>query len=204
MERLVSNYKVDILLAVADEDKKIIRNLQRLLYSVDKRIRWRSADILGKVSAVIAGKNPGIVAKLLQRLITSVIDTAASSWGGLNAAGEIISNNPQQFGGYIPHLFQFAADRQLLPDVLSALGKISAGEPDLIRGNTFRLIPLLQDPDPEVRGFTVVLLGNLGAREAGDDLKRLQEDSNEMEIYRDGEIETKTVGQLASEALEKI
>ena len=200
----VEAYDLNPLLNVAKEDKRIIRDLQRLIYSVDKRLRLRATDALGKVSGVIAEYDPGAISKLLQRLFSASADTAASSWGCLDAIGEIISNSPEQFGGYTPQLYQFAGDRALLPEVLRALGKIGAVRPDLMRKRAFHFVPLLQDPEPEIRGYAAILLGNLGAHEAKDDLARLEEDSAGLEIYRNGQLEKQTVGQLASEALDKL
>ncbi|UCB48318.1 MAG: HEAT repeat domain-containing protein [Deltaproteobacteria bacterium] len=204
VEAFVEAYDLSPLLNVAKEDKRIIRDLQRLIYSVDKRLRWRATDALGKVSGVIAKYDPGAISKLLQRLFSASADTAASSWGCLDAIGEIISNNPEQFGGYMPQLYQFAGDRALLAEVLRALGKIGVVRPDLIRKTAHRFIPFLQDPDPEIRGYAAILLGNLGAQEAKDALTRLAEDASAMEVYGDGRLEKQTIGQLASQALDKL
>jgi hypothetical protein len=200
----VEAYDLNPLLDAAKEDKRIIRDLQRLIYSVDKGLRLKATDALGKVSGVIAEYDPGAISKLLQRLFSASADTAASSWGCLDAIGEIISNSPEHFAGYMPQLYQFAGDRALLAEVLRALGKIGKVRPDLIRKTTYRFIPSLQDPDPEVRGYAAILLGNLGAREAKDDLTRLGQDSEAVEVYKNGRLEKQTIGQLASEALEKL
>ncbi len=204
VEALVEAYDLSPLLNLAKEDKRIIRDLQRLIYSVDRLLRWRATDALGKVSGVIAKYDPGAITKLLQRLFSASADTAASSWGCLDAIGEIISNSPELFEGYMPRLYQFAGDRALLAEILRALGKIGAVRPDLVRKTTYRFIPFLQDPDPEIRGYTAILLGNLGAHEAKDDLKRLQNDATAIEIYRNGALEKWTVGKLATQALEQL
>ena len=200
----VEAYDLNPLLDVAKEDKRIIRDLQRLIYSVDKLLRLRATDALGKVSGVIAEYDPGAISKLLQRLFSASADTAASSWGCLDAIGEIISNSPEQFGGYMPQLYHFAGDRDLLAEVLRALSNIGDKRPDLMRKRAFHFVPLLQDPEPEIRGYAAKLLGNLGAHEAKDDLTRLEEDSAGLEVYRNGQLEKQTVGQLASEALAKL
>jgi hypothetical protein len=204
VESLVKNYEVAPLLSLAEQDKRVIRDLQRLLYSVDKLLRWRAADLLGRASSVIATYDPGSISKLLQRLFTAITDTAASSWGSLDAIGEIISNSPETFAGYMPQLYQIASDRALLPEVLRALGNIGGKRPDLMRKRAFHFVPLLQDPEPEIRGYAAILLGNLGAHEANDDLTRLEEDSAGLEVYRNGQLEERTVGQLASEAIDKL
>ncbi len=55
-----------------------------------------------------------------------------------------------------------------------------------------------------MRGYTAWLMGNLGAHEAKKDLEKLLGESHEIEIYESGIIEKKSVGQVASVALEKM
>ena len=120
-----------------------------------------------------------------------------------DAIGDIISRSPKQFADYVPQLYQYASDRALLAEVLRALGKIGRMSSDL-RKKAFRFIPILQDPAPEIRGYAVILLGNLDVREVKEPLSNLTNDSARIEIYRDGTIESRTVGQLALEALETL
>ncbi len=204
VERMVQEYDLEPLLKAAGQDRKIIRNLQRLLYSPDKLFRYRASDVMGKVSAVIAREDPGTISRLLQKLFAALSDTAASSWGSLDAIGDIVKNCPEYFAGYTPQIFQYAGDRELLPDVLRTLGKIGEMRPDILRKKAFHFVPLLQDPDPEIRGYAALLLGNLGAKEAAEDLERLSADPESMEIYSGGVLETRTIAQLAAEALQKL
>lgn len=207
IEELVSGYQVETLLDIAARDKKIIRDLQRLLYSEDELFRSKTAEILGKVSAVIARRDPGTVSKFIQRLFTAFSDTGASSWGAIEAIGEIISNSPEILAGYAPALYQFLNDEMLRPKTLRALGEIAQARPDLLRQSSFRFLPFLQDAKPEARGYAAWLLGNLGnlgTAAAKADLERLRGDNQEIEFYKNGTISKKTVGHLALEALEKI
>jgi hypothetical protein len=204
VEAFVKAYDMDTLLAMAEEDKRIIRDLKRLLYSVDDTLRWRAAEALGRVSAVIAESDSGTVAKLLQSLFSSLVDTAASSWGALDAIGEIISRNPEFFSGYIPQLYQMAKDRTLLAEILRALGKIARTNPEPLRKSAPYFIPFLDDPDPAVRGYAAILIGHLGIQEAKETLVCLTQDSAEIPIYENGEVVAVTVARLSSDALKRL
>jgi hypothetical protein len=204
IEGLVKDFRVDSVVSVAGEDKRIIKNLQRLLYSGDDLFRKRAAEILGHVSAVIAESNSRSISRLLQTLFYGITDTAASSWGALEAIGEIIGNKTELFAGYIPQLYKFLANESLRAQVLQTIGRIAKSRPDLIRKVTFHFIPYLGDSDPKARGYAAWLMGNLSAAEAQDDLEKLRGDTHEIHIYENGEMEKKTVGQVASEALKKI
>ena len=205
VEAFVEDYRMDALVELAGQDKRILRDIQRLLYSADPLIRCRAAEAMGRTSSVIARKDPAIISRLLQGLFTSISDTAASSWGYIGAIGEIIHHNPDQFLGYVPELYGFMRDRALLPEVLDALGKIAQNKPEALRKKAYYFIPLLQDEVPQIRAYAIMLLGHLHTREARDDLLNLLEDRTPVVLYRNGRLhEDLTVGQLAGEALDRM
>ncbi len=204
IEKCVRHYEPDPILETAGYDKRLIRHLQRLLYSGDDLFRGRAAEILGHACAIIGDKEPGSVSKLLSALFYAISDTAAFTWGAFEAIGEIISHKPKLFAGYVPQLYQYLADETRRPQALRTLARIAKARPDLLRKHTFHFFPYLEDPDPRVRGYTVYLLGNLGAHEAREDLDRLAQDSHEVSIYEKGALEKKTVARLVQEALEKL
>lgn len=204
IEELVKTYQIGPLLSIAGRDKRIIRDLQRLLYSSDELLRLRTAEILGKVSAVIAKKDPGAVSNILQKLFSSLTNPGGSTWGAIDTIGETIGSSPDLFIGYIPMLYQFLGDDTLRPKILRAIGRTAEARPDLIRNTTFRLIPFLSDSDPGTRGYAAWIFGFLGAPEARNDLERIRDDHHTIELYQNGNIERKSVGQIASEALEKL
>ncbi|MFZ0449758.1 MAG: DVU0298 family protein [Desulfatiglandaceae bacterium] len=200
VEALVQSYRLDPLIDAAETDRKLVRNLMRLLYSPDPQFRYRAAEALGRVSAGIARDNPSSISKLLQRLFTAISDSAASSWGAFEAIGEIIRHKIDLFAGYIPELYQFLGDEVRRPIVLRILGSIADERPDLLRKHTLHFIPYLKDPDPLVRGYAAWFLGNLGANEIEKDLEELRDETTQIEIYDQGILEKKTVGQVVAEA----
>jgi hypothetical protein len=204
VEELIRNYELEPLLDMAGLDKRVLRDVKRLLYSAEKLFRWRAAEALGKISAVVAQTDPGAISKLLQGLFTSVSDTAASSWGSVDAIGEIISALPDRFSGFIPQLVQLSRDPSLLAEVLRAMGKIGETRPDLLRRFSYAMIPLLGNSDPEVRAYAAILLGHLKAYEAKEDLIALKGDMTAIAVYCAGRIDSTTIRQLATESLAKL
>jgi HEAT repeat protein len=192
------------LLRAAEVDKSILLKLKRLLYSADTLLRFRAAEATGKVSAVIARRDQGSVSKFLQGLFSSVTDTAASSWGALDAIGEIISHEPELFSQYIPRLSFLARERSLLSEILRAMVRIGQVRPDLLGKASYLVITLLKDQDPQVRGQAALLLGNLRVAEAKEDLKGLLDDPCEIAVYKAGVLEKRTIGDLAHESLNRL
>ncbi|HIE12749.1 MAG TPA: PBS lyase [Desulfotomaculum sp.] len=204
VEELVRAYQIEPLLRAARHDKKTIRHLQRLLCANDELLRLRAADILGRACAVAAATEPKAVVALLQGLFYPFTYSNASSWGSIEAIGEIIANVPALFAGYISTLYQFMEDPRLRPKVLWALARVANARPDLLHRSPKRVLPYIHSTDPETRGYTVWLLGNVGAREAREIIKELQGDTAEVSVYEAGELTKKTVGQLVAEAVEKM
>jgi len=203
LEEIVSGYHMDKLLKAAGQDRKIIRILQRLLCS-DDLTRLRSAEFIGRAAAITARTDPGSVTVLLQNLFGSLADTGSANRGALDAIGEIIGSCPDVFIGYMPALYHFLEESDKRPQVVRALARIAQTRPDLVSKTIFRLLPYLQDPDPQTRGYTALLLGYLGAPEAKDHLEQIVNDGAGLNVYISGHFEKRAVGRLAQEALEKI
>jgi len=204
VEDHVRAFRVDSIVSVAQQDKRILRNLQRLLYSGDELFRRKAAEILGMVSADIARNDPGTVSRLLQQLFSAVEDTAAFTWGAFEAIGEIIKHSAGLFGGYIPRLYGYVADETKRAQVLQVIGNIATSSPELIRESAFHFIPFLCDPDPSVRGYTARLLGDLSVMEAREELEKLREDPHEITFYENGNLERKSVGLVTEQALTRL
>jgi len=204
IEELVSKFDLGPILESAPADRKIIKNLQRLLYSGDDLYRKRAADALGQVASIIAEEDPGTISKLLQRLLTALADTAAFTWGAFEAVGEIISRRPELFSGYIPYLYEYLQQDTNRGPAVDSLSRIARKSPQLLKKVTFRFISFLKDPDPLVRGYSTRILGSLGAAEAEKEIRNLIEDQNMVPIYENGRIQEIKIGQIAFEALEKI
>jgi hypothetical protein len=204
VEELIKDFRISDLLDQAGQNTKILRYIQRLLYSVEPIISRRAAEALGMVSAVIAKNDPNLISRQLQGLLTAITDTAASSWGYIGAIGEIIRYNPTQFAGYLPELYRLMRDRALLPEALFALGRIAEKKPDTLRSKAFYFIPLLQETEPKILAYTVILLGNLKAEESLGDLMKLFDNNESIDLYKDGDLIGITIGELASVAVERI
>ena len=204
VEEMVSNYQIEPLLDIAANDKRVMRDLQRLLYSGDELVRLRNAEIIGKVSAVLAQTDPGSISRLLQKLVSSVTDYGTSVWGAIDTAGEIISNSPNLFIGYLPTIYQLLEEEIVRHKAMFAIGKVAKNTPDLIQKPFFFFTPFLSDKHPDTRAYAAWILGSISASRAKDDLEKLTKDNQEFDHYENGNIYKRTVGQMAEAALKKL
>lgn len=192
---------IDGLVRLCLDDHKVLRFLQRLLYDPDPASRYRIAWLLGQVGGRVAGREPGPVADLLHRLFEACADSAATSWGMVEAIGAIIAARPDIYGAFTRHLFNYMGDPGTREAVLWGLGEIAAVKPQLVRQTPFySLFPVLGHSDPVLRGLTLRLLGRIGAREAGLQMLSLQHDASPITIYEQGRPVDTTVAELYAEA----
>ena len=205
VKRLAESRDIDALVDLYFDDRKVLRFLQRLLYEPDTGARYRIAWVLGQVSGRVATREPGPVADLLHRLFEACSDSAASSWGMVEAIGAIIAARPDIYGAFTRHLFNFMGDPATREAVLWGLGEIAATRPDLIRKTPFySLFPILNHSNPVFRGLTLRLLGRIRAKEAGFQVLGLQHDATPITLYEQGMPHATTVAELSAQATRTI
>jgi len=205
VKEMVQNRDADGLVALAFDDKKTLRLLQRQLYEPDEAKRWAIARLIGEVCSRVATRKPGMVSDLLHLLFEACSDSAASSWGAVESIGSIIAERPDIYGSFTRHLLAYIGDPSTRAEVLWALGTIAAKRPDLVRNTSFyQLIGLLDSPVAAVRGYMVRLLGRLQAKEMAGRIRMLQEDTTQLTIYENGLPIQTDIGTLAREAIQLI
>jgi hypothetical protein len=200
---VLENRKED-LVSLAEEDSRVINELQRMLYTPDEHLRWKIIDLLGEVSRRVGEKRPDIISKLVNNLLQSAASPGASAWGSLEAIGAIISSNPSLFGEFTKPLLSFISQKDLWREVTWAIGKIATAAPGLAKLAFRGLASLLDNPDPVLRGYASWALGNIGFDDVIGQLKAIETDENKLTLWRDGDLQEVTVGQLACEAIQKL
>ena len=191
------------LIALADEDTRVMNELKRMLYTTDESLRWQVIDMLGEVGKKVAVKRPDIISKLLSNLLQSAAAPGASAWGALEAAGTIVSSDPRLFGEFSPSLLSFLQHQNFRKEITWAIGKVASVRPDLVKYAFRALWSFLGDADPTLRGYAAWALGNIGYEDVIEDLKKLEADDEKLLIFRD-RLDEVTVALLAKEAIEKI
>ena len=204
VKEYVSNNNIEELISLSKEDSRVINELQRLLYTPDETLRWKVINLTAKVCKSISENRPDIVSKFLSRLLQDASYPGASAWGALESAGAIISTNIELFDEFSPALLSFLNTNEPRKDVIWAIGKIASVNREPVKYAFRRLTSLLSNKDPEIRGYAVWALGNIGYSDVIEDIRKLLHDDEIINICRDIEIESLSISQLASEALNKI
>jgi hypothetical protein len=192
------------LIALADEDTRVMNELKRMLYTTDEALRWQVIDMLGEIGNKVAVKRPDIISKLISNLLQSAAAPGASAWGALEAAGTIVSSNPSLFGEFSSTLLSFLQHQNFRRETTWAIGKIASVRPDLVKYAFRALWSFLGDADPILRGYAAWALGNIGYEDVIEDLRKLGTDDEKLLLFRDGRLEETTVALLSKEAIGKI
>jgi hypothetical protein len=205
VKKLVEAGDVDALVDLSFDDIRTLRFMQRLLYEPDPDKRYKTAWLMGQVSARLATREPGPVADMLHRLFESSSDSASMPWGMAETIGAVIAARPDIYGAFTRHLLNFMGDAATQEAALWSMGEIALTRPDLIRKTPFySTFHFLDHENPVLRGLMARLLGRIKATEASFQLIGLQNDQSEITIYERGEPVVTTVAALVAEANEII
>ncbi len=205
VQALVQAGEVEKIRAMALEDPLVLRKIQRLLYSTDEMLMWKAITTLGAVAGALATDRPTLVGDLVRRLLLASGDSAATNWGSIETIGEIIRAQPKIYGSFARHIIGFVNDPPSCPAVLWAIGRIGELHPQVVRSSSFfALFGLLTNPEPKIRGLAVWAFGRMKAQEPLKAIQGMMDDTEELTLFDGNSIIYKTVGELASEAVERI
>jgi hypothetical protein len=202
VKKLIEANDIDSLLDLCFDDKRTLRFMQRLLYEPDPVKRYKTAWLIGQVTARLSTREPAPVADMLHRLFESCSDSASMPWGMVEAIGAIVSARTDIYGAFARHLLNFMGDEGTQEAALWGLSEIAASRPDLIRSTPFySTFHFLEHDNPVIRGLMARLLGRIKAKEAMFQIMGLQNDETEIIIYEQGEPVKTTVAALVKEAV---
>ena len=205
VKALVQSGEIEKIRVMALEDPLVLRKIQRLLYSTDEMLMWKAITTLGAVAGALATERPVLVGDLVRRLLLASGDSAATNWGSIETIGEIIRAQPKIYGSFVRHILGFINDPPSCPAVLWAIGRIGELHPRVVRASAFfALFGLLNDSGPKIRGHAVWAFGRMKAREPLKAIQGMVDDTEELTLFDGQSIVYKTVGELASEAVERI
>jgi hypothetical protein len=205
VKKLVEDGDITSLVDLSFDDIRTLRFMQRLLYEPDPAKRYKTAWLIGQVSARLATREPGPVADMLHRLFEACSDSASMPWGMVEAIASILAARPEIYGAFTRHLLNFMGDAGTQEAVIWGMGEIAATRPDLIRKTPFySTFHFLEHENPVLRGLMARMLGRIKATEASFQLIGLQNDQSEIVIYEKGEPVVTTVAALVTEANAKI
>ena len=192
--------------------KQTISPLFSFLCSPHERIKWRAVTALGKVVSKLAVSDLESARIVMRRFIWNLNDESGGiGWGCPESMAEVMVQNQtlaDEYGcilvSYIQPEGNYLEHEILQRGVLWGVGRLAHACPHYTRNIGRYLIPCMESADPHLRGLAAWAAGPVGATTTIPHLKELSDDSGRLMLYRDGEFEDHTVGELARDALYRI
>ncbi len=200
--RSLEDRNYNALSEIAGKEPGIFRTLISLTYDKEGLLSWRAVEAVGILSGRLAGSDPSKARNLVQRLLWMMRDESGNNpWSVPEMLGEIVRNSPEEFSDIAPIVESFHDEEMLRCGVLSALARIGEVRPDLVASSSVLVGRYLGHDDACVRAHALLLTGILGLKEYIATVEALVKDRRAVRIYRDGDLRTFTVGQIAEETV---
>ena len=195
LRELLKKKRFEVIAETAAGRKRTLGALISLTYDSDPLIAWRAAEAQGWAAARIAGANPQFVRSHLRRLHWLLSEES----GGIcrhapQAMAEIVVRAGGQFADYASitaSLLTDMAEEDLASGfraaVLWAIGRLAPVARADVEPLLPKVVPSLDDLDPNVRCLAVWCVLQAGRRDLTQNAPGLAVDDSPVEIYRDGE-----------------
>jgi len=204
VRRLLQEHNPDAVVKWAAEERNPMRVLSSVLFDPDPLIRWRSIEALGYIAGAESVENMEGVRSQIRKFLWSMNDESGGvCWNGPEAIGEILHNVPSLLDEYGAILPSFFVEEPFERGSLWAVGRVAAQRPDIFAGAIDDVVGSFKDPDPVIRGYSIMALTALAQRDALEKARLLFDDAAVLSIYdfELGELRETSVGDLARAAL---
>lgn len=201
VERLLQQADFAALAALAAQDGSLLTLLLQYTFAPDSLLSWRATEAIGE----LAVRQPKEVARIIPRLLWSLNEDSGSfGWGAGAVLGEIGRRNFSLVADIIEILRHLVTDVFAQEAMLWGLARLAQSQPAEVLPAASQIQACLHHPNPQIRAYAAWCLGHLNYREAQADLQQLTGDSQPVRLYDQGELQTLTVGQVATWALQQL
>lgn len=195
--RLLEGFDLDAVARWAEGEPQAARALQSFLFDEGELVRWRAVEAIGRAAAVRARSGLEPVRELLRRTLWLMNDESGGLlWHGPQVLAAVLSNVPalcEEFGAIVG---SFLEEEPFRVGTRWALWRLAPSRPGTVAGFEAELETSLADPDPALRGHSVLALCAV----RGGELVALGRDAAPFTVfdYRAGALRTATVAEAAS------
>lgn len=200
LHHILVNADWDLLRQKVIQDREVIRYLLRRAYVNDGLLFWRAVEAIGIAAEAIDTQTPGYAAELVRRYLWQLNDeSGGTAWNAAEVIGSIMAHCPKQCGHFHWQLANLIEDDSLSQGALWGLARLALVSPENVYPVAELVLPLLESPDPELRGRAVLVKAlmpdwdNL-ITEAADN--KQFDDSVEIELYFNDQLQKYSIAEL--------
>jgi hypothetical protein len=192
--------------------RKAINPLFSFLCSLDELLKWRAVTAMGEIVDRLADADMESARVIMRRYMWQLNDESGGiGWGCPEAMGEVMARNDnlaQEFWciqiSYIRPDGNFLEHEVLQRGALWGVGRLAHARPQLLKTSVDYLHPYMQADDPSLRGLAAWAAGALRNKKTEVILNQLKDDSAKLNVYLDGHIIRRSVGEIAKKALQMV
>ncbi|OQY57743.1 MAG: hypothetical protein B6245_15420 [Desulfobacteraceae bacterium 4572_88] len=170
-------------------------------------VKWRAVVTMGAVVSDLAKSDMESARVIMRRLMWTLNDESGGiGWGSPEAMGEIMARSEklaeeyhQILISYIREDGNFLEHEILQRGILWGLGRLAWARPELVGDAAIFLLPYMESGDATLRGLAAWTARAIGDDATASRLRELANDTGITEIFIDGQLLTRTVGQLTKE-----
>ena len=191
--------------------RRVVNPLFSFFYHTDELLKWRAVTAMGVVVARLAHEDIESARIVMRRLMWNLNDESGGiGWGSPEAMGEIMARHDRlakEYAciliSYINEAGNFLEHEMLQRGALWGLGRLAHARPELVREASAYLPLFMRSKDAVHRGLAAWVAGAIPSEMTDSLLKHLTADEAKINIFINMNIEERTVGQLAVEALSR-
>ena len=190
------------------------RKLLADLCSIDERVKWEAVKSLGTHVSGLAEKDLEAARNWMRRFMWHLNDESGGiGWGVAEAMGEALARHEglaREFAhilvSYLRKDGNYLEYEPLQKGVLWGIGRLGQVRPELLKSCSPLpyVEPFLHSPDGPLRGLAVWALGWIGDSQSLRLIQNLLNDPTEISLFNGDSLETRSIRELAEEAMEKI
>ncbi|MDH3359475.1 MAG: HEAT repeat domain-containing protein [Desulfobulbaceae bacterium] len=192
------------------EPQQLLNSLFSGICRGEELLKWHAVVAMGPVVARLADQEMEAARVVMRRFMWSLNDESGGiGWGAPEAIAEVLvchAGLAEEYGHVLVSFMRedgfFIEHEPLQRGLMWGLGRLAEVRPELLlaKNAVGYLLPYLDSRDTVVRGLAARALGLLGAEEALEPLKALQEDQGVVRYWQDEGIVESRVCELASNA----
>jgi len=192
--------------------RQVVNPLFSYILSTDPETKWAAITAMGAVIANLADKDMESARVVVRRLMWQLNDESGGiGWGCPETMGEVVACHEGLAQEYAPVLVSYVKEdgnfleyEPLQEGAVWGIARAAQNRRHLIFDAYPHLLPFLPCTNAVLRGLAVWALGELGASKSCSQIEQLANDTVKICIYRDRELKTYKVKDLAEEALTRI
>lgn len=192
--------------------RRVVNPLFSFLLSTDPKMKWAAITAMGAVIANLADKDMESARVIMRRLMWQLNDESGGiGWGCPETMGEVVACHEGLAQEYAPVLVSYVKEdgnfleyEPLQEGAVWGIARAAQKRRHLLFDAYPHLLPFLPCTNAVLRGLAAWALGELGASKSCSQIEQLANDTVRICIYRDRELKTYKVKDLAEEALTRI